>query len=100
MQAMRKIRSFIIPALVLTGIVIFLAFILSRNTKAAAEEIKAERQPVKFSVDAAYAKLAETSNTVPIRGQVESRNVFTLYSEADGKVTHSAIQVGRTVAKG
>lgn len=100
MQSMKNIKRFAIPVLVLTGIIVFIACTLSKNTQAAADEIKAEQEAVKFIANAAYVKASNLENQIPIRGQVETRNIFTLYSEADGKVAHSSITVGRKVKQG
>lgn len=100
MQSMKNIKRFAIPVLVLTGIIVFIACTLSKNTQAAADEIKAEQQAVTFVVNATYAKSIETNNETPIRGQIETRNVFTLYSEADGKVIYSALAIGNLVKQG
>lgn len=100
MQSMKKIKRFAIPVLVITGIMVFIAYTLSNNTQTASDEIKAEKQTVKFVVNATYSKIIETISETPIRGQLEPRNIFTLFSETDGKVIYSALAIGKLVKKG
>jgi RND family efflux transporter MFP subunit len=99
MQSMSRIKQFIISVLVLAGIVTFIAFILNRNTQAATNEIKAEQQEVSFVVNAAPVIFSNAENILPVRGQVEPRNIFTLFSEAEGKIMHSSIELGNKVSQ-
>lgn len=100
MQIMKQIRSYLITILVLAVVITFIIYSLSKNTTKAIDEIKAEQKEVPFIVNTTYVKYSKLNTYTPIRGQVEPRNTFTLYSEAEGKVIQSAIIVGSRVRKG
>lgn len=97
---MKKVKNYLVTILVLAGVIGFITYSLSKNTTKANDEIKAEQKDVPFIVNATYAKYSKQNTYSPIRGQVEPRNTFTLYSEAEGKVIQSAIIVGNRVSKG
>jgi RND family efflux transporter MFP subunit len=97
---MKQIKSYLVPVLVLAGVITLIAYTLTKNTNKANDEIKAEQKEVPFIVNAMYAKYSGQQKGIPFHGQVEPRNTFTLYSEAEGKVIQSDIILGNKVNKG
>lgn len=97
---MKRIKLYLWPILGLVSIVTIIIYILNDNSKSAAEEIKKEQELIEFVVTATYPKktLAEVESSV--RGQIESKSIFTLYSETEGKVIESSVIEGKNVKAG
>ncbi|MBC8032983.1 MAG: efflux RND transporter periplasmic adaptor subunit [Chitinophagaceae bacterium] len=82
------------------GLILWIAFTLSGNQKKSASEIVKELEPVPFTVTAVYARVKEFRDSIGFRGSIEPLELFSIYSETDGKVIFSRIEKGLLVSKG
>lgn len=97
---MKKGKNIIIWGFSITGILVFIAFILMGNKEAADNEIRKELSPIPYTAVVAYATEMNIPGEAVFRGHIAAKNIVNIFSEGEGKLTSSSVELGRTVRKG
>lgn len=70
------------------------------NKEAADNEIRKELSPIPYTAVVAYATEINIPGEAVFRGHIAAKNIVNIFSEGEGKLTSSSVELGRTVRKG
>jgi membrane fusion protein (multidrug efflux system) len=97
---LKKYRNKILLAGVFALAAVAVFYKLNKNQKTVQDEIKQELKTIGYAAKATLVKEMSFSEAYTYRGTVEAGKTITLTAETDGKVVYSAIEKGKSVAKG